>query len=126
MGYKEQLVSLVPLEHQGLLETLVPMPQQFHLLKGVTPVQLEQLVPRVRPDRQVRLDRTVLLAPTVYKDRLDSRVSLVTLALQDNLVLLVGQAQAVLPAQLVSLGQEETQDKEEIQGHRVLQVSGTE
>jgi len=47
----------------------------------------------------------------------------VTLALRDRMVLLVGQDQAVLLAQVVRLGSEEIQDSEEIQGHKVLQVS---
>lgn len=46
-----------------------------------------------------------------------------TLALQDKMVLLVRQGQVVLLAQLVRLGAEEIQDSEEIQGHKVLQVS---
>jgi len=123
MEYKEEQVSLVQLEHLEQLEIPVQMPHQLAQLKRVTPGYLGQPVSRVRPGHQARLDREVLLVPSVYKEHLEQREFLVTPALQDKTVLLVGQGQVVLLAQLVRLGSEEIQDSEEMQGQRVLQVS---
>ena len=114
---------MVPLDKSVQLEIPVQMLHQLVRLRRVTPVQLGRPVSLVRLDQQVRMDRGVNLVPSVYKDHLDSRDLLATLALQDKLDLSVGQGQAVLLALLVRLGSEEIRDREEIQGHKVLQVN---
>lgn len=78
---------------------------------------------RVRPDQQVCLDREVRLVLLVQQGYLDSVDSLVTLALRDRPVPLVGQDRVVLLAQVVRLEAEETRGSEETLGHKVFQVS---